>query len=234
MDYSLYIHIPFCSVQCTYCAFNVYTRQEALIPNYVAALCREIGWVGQSSAPPIHTIYLGGGTPSLLTPEQIAQILDTCRRAFQVRPNAEITLEANPGGLTVDYFRALRASGVNRISIGMQSTHADELRMFARPHGFDAVAETVAAARAAGHSTVSLDLIYGVPHQTLAMWQSSVSAALFLQRFVAPGTPWAHLDTYAWNDTMRPGRPEGGEALGLRALFSAVAGLHAGTATNMQ
>jgi len=181
MDYSLYIHIPFCSVQCTYCAFNVYTRQEALIPNYVAALCREIGWVGQSSAPPIHTIYLGGGTPSLLTPEQIAQILDTCRRAFQVRPNAEITLEANPGGLTVDYFRALRASGVNRISIGMQSTHADELRMFARPHGFDAVAETVAAARAAGHSTVSLDLIYGVPHQTLAMWQSSVSAALFLQ-----------------------------------------------------
>ncbi len=181
--HALYLHIPFCGVQCTYCAFNVYTRRETLIPAYVEALCREIGWVGRAatSPPPLHTIYLGGGTPSLLTAAQVARILRACRAAFVVTPDAEITLEANPGGLDAAYFEDLRACGVNRLSIGMQSAHAAELRLFARDHGVVQVAETMAAARAAGFDNISLDLMYGIPRQTVAMWGASLDAALALQ-----------------------------------------------------
>lgn len=178
---SLYLHIPFCGTRCTYCAFNTYTNAEVLIPAYVEAMCLELRDLGKRTHQPIHTVYFGGGTPSLLTPGQVEQIIHTCREAFDVLPDGEITMEMNPGSVDADYFSKLRTTGVNRISLGMQSAHSQELRLFARQHGPEAVTAAVQAARQAGFDNISLDLIYGVPHQTLAMWQQSVTGALDLR-----------------------------------------------------
>ena len=121
-SYSLYLHIPFCGTRCTYCAFNTYTHSEALIPAYVEALCSELSWLG--AGQPVHTVYFGGGTPSLLSPAQVDQILGACCRAFDVAPNCEITLEANPGSVDGDYF-AIETSfrggrlGLARVSVGL-------------------------------------------------------------------------------------------------------------------
>jgi oxygen-independent coproporphyrinogen-3 oxidase len=178
---SLYLHIPFCKTRCTYCAFNTYTNAEAYLPAYVAALCNELRWLGHVTQQPVHTIFLGGGTPSLLSPSQIANILQTCRAAFQISPEAEITLEVNPLSASDAYFARVRAAGINRLSIGMQSVHRSELRLMARDHDADAVPRTVRAARAAGFENINLDLIFALPYQTLAMWLESLQAALALQ-----------------------------------------------------
>jgi oxygen-independent coproporphyrinogen-3 oxidase len=178
---SLYLHIPFCHARCTYCAFNTYTNSENLIADYVAAMCGELKRLGRTTQQPIHTIYFGGGTPSLLSGQQATTILETCRRAFTVIPQAEVTLEANPGSASPDFLEQIRAVGVNRLSVGMQSAQANELRMFARQHGVQAVANTVEAARRAGFDNVSLDLIFGAPNQTLDTWRESVEAALALR-----------------------------------------------------
>ncbi len=178
---ALYLHVPFCSTRCTYCAFNTYTNAEAYIPAYVAALCNELHWLGSVVQQPLHTLFFGGGTPSLLSPSQIANILATCHTAFAVLPEAEITLEVNPSSVTGDYFEQVRALGVNRLSIGMQSAHNSELRLMARDHDPEALPRTVRAARAAGFENLSLDLIFALPYQTLEMWLESVQAALALQ-----------------------------------------------------
>ncbi len=179
--FSLYLHIPFCGTRCTYCAFNTYTHAESLIVPYVDAMCNELTWLGSGATFPIHTVYFGGGTPSLLLPGQVARILNTCRQAFAVTPDVEATLEINPGSIDHEYLHRLRETGVNRLSVGMQSAHAQELKLFARQHGIEAVARTVDDARQAGFDNLSLDLIYGAPHQTLAMWRESVAAALALR-----------------------------------------------------
>jgi oxygen-independent coproporphyrinogen-3 oxidase len=178
---SLYLHVPFCKTRCTYCAFNTYTNAEAHLPAYVAALCNELHWLGRATQQPVHTIFFGGGTPSLLSPSQIANILQTCRAAFQISPEAEITLEVNPLSASDAYFARVRAAGVNRLSIGMQSVHRSELRLMARDHDADAVPRTVRAARAAGFENINLDLIFALPYQTLGMWLESLQAALALQ-----------------------------------------------------
>ncbi len=178
---ALYLHIPFCKTRCTYCAFNTYTHAEAHQPAYVAALCNELAWLGTATPLPLHTIFFGGGTPSLLDPSQIANILQTCQRAFQILPEPEITLEVNPFSAADGYFERIRAAGVNRLSIGMQSAHPSELRLMARDHDSQAVPRTVRAARAAGFTNINLDLIFGLPYQTLPMWQESLHAALDLQ-----------------------------------------------------
>src|SRR5262249_3442275 len=149
---SLYIHIPFCRIRCTYCAFNIYTRRESYIPAYLAAIGTELRWLSQSARfleiqPPLHTIYLGGGTPSLLDASQIESLLQTCRTEFHVLSDAEVTVEVNPDdGRNVGYLDQIRRAGVNRLSVGMQSVHRDELRRFARRHDFAAVARTIEAA----------------------------------------------------------------------------------------
>ncbi|MDZ4764952.1 MAG: radical SAM family heme chaperone HemW [Chloroflexota bacterium] len=182
---SIYLHIPFCAVKCTYCAFNTYVSIDHLIPAFVNALCREITYVAhQRPRQPVWTIFFGGGTPSLLTPAQFAQILDAIRAGYDLQPNAEITFESNPADLAAggrDYLRQLRDIGLNRISIGMQSANASELTLFNRRHSNDDVAAAVRAARAAGFDNLNLDLIYGVPHQTLAMWRNTLEQAVALQ-----------------------------------------------------
>lgn len=176
---SLYLHIPFCSTKCTYCAFNTYIHLEHLIDDFVEALAREAEIVGKEQA--VGTIFFGGGTPSLLSPEHFARIFDAIRRSFNVLPDAEISLEANPSDLNRDYLAALRQLGFNRISIGMQTANTNELRLFNRRHDNDAVARAVSAARSAGFDNINLDLIYGFPHQTMETWEATLQQMLLLQ-----------------------------------------------------
>jgi putative oxygen-independent coproporphyrinogen III oxidase len=180
--YSIYLHIPFCSIRCTYCAFNTYTHLNHLIEPFVDALIREIEILAAGKPQhPVGTIYLGGGTPSLLTPHQIRRLLGAVRRCFDVLPDAEISIEANPADINSDYLAAVRASGLNRLSIGMQSANANELALFARRHSNDDVERAVGAARRAGFGNLNLDLIYGVPHQTLDSWDASLRQMLALK-----------------------------------------------------
>jgi oxygen-independent coproporphyrinogen-3 oxidase len=182
LPHSIYIHIPFCQTKCTYCAFNTYTKLEFLIEPFVEALIREIEIVGQSKPNlAVHTIFFGGGTPSLLTAEQIRRILAAVSQYYRVEPVAEITLEANPNDLDKHYLIQLREVGINRLSIGVQSTHDHELKLFARRHDNDQVAGAISAARQAGFDNLNLDLIYGVPHQTLDSWEWTLRQTLALK-----------------------------------------------------
>ncbi|MBL8154827.1 MAG: radical SAM family heme chaperone HemW [Anaerolineae bacterium] len=179
--HSLYIHIPFCAIKCSYCAFNTYTHLDHLIEPFVHALMRELQILAHSQPGlPLHTVYIGGGTPSLLTVNQLSRILSTIRAEFALDPAAEISMESNPSDLHVDYLSALREIGITRLSIGMQSANQTELDLFARRHDFVSVIKAVESARQAGFDNVNLDLIYGIPHQSLADWETTLSAFLKL------------------------------------------------------
>jgi oxygen-independent coproporphyrinogen-3 oxidase len=179
---SVYLHIPFCATRCTYCAFNTYTQLDHLVDPLVRALIEEVRIVGAGAhAYAVHTIFFGGGTPSLLPHDQFKRILSALHAHFDVLPDAEITIEANPNDLSRAYLAPLRALGINRLSIGMQSSNETELRLFDRRHDNEAVVRAVDAARAAGFDNLNLDLIYGVPHQTLASWRASLGQMLALQ-----------------------------------------------------
>lgn len=179
---SLYLHIPFCRHRCAYCDFNTYAGLEGRIPAYVDALCREIRWMGSHHAEPlpVHTIFFGGGTPTLLVPEQVETVLSTIRGCFALDADAEITMEANPGTVDLDSLRALQRAGVNRLSYGMQSAHPDDLRLLERQHDTFDVIQAVHWARQAGFDSLSLDLIFGLPFQSLERWQGTLETALDL------------------------------------------------------
>ncbi len=201
MNHSIYIHIPFCTHRCAYCDFNTYAGQETAIPAYVDALCREIAFVG-AQAPQriaVHTVFFGGGTPSLMTPVQFKRILDAIRCNFDLASDAEITTEANPGTVSRGVLEEIRAAGVNRISFGAQSANGEELRMLERAHTFLDVMEAVSAARRAGFENLNLDLIYGLPEQQLGTWQTTVQRVLDLQP--------EHISAYAL--TLEHGTPFG-------------------------
>ncbi len=206
MTYSLYLHIPFCVHRCGYCDFNTYAGLEALIPAYTDALVREIeqaaaqAAAGQPGRLPAHTIFFGGGTPSLLPIPALERILGALRASFDLDPQAEITLEANPGTLSPEYLHALHALGVNRLSLGVQSANPGELRLLERQHDFPDVIRSVTWARQAGFDNLSLDLIFGLPEQSLASWQRSLERVLDLQPehlslyalTIEHGTPFGH------------------------------------------
>ncbi len=183
MEYSLYVHIPFCSHRCAYCDFNTYAGQEGLMPAYVEALCREVEWVGRHAPTDldVHTVYFGGGTPSLMTPAQFKSILRTIGASFRVSAAAEITVEANPGTVSKADLGALRRLGINRLSLGVQSANGEELRLLQRTHTYFEVLQAVANARRAGFDNVSVDLIYGLPEQSLQTWQTSTERVLRLE-----------------------------------------------------
>jgi len=142
------------------------------------ALERELGFVGSQTGDPVATIYFGGGTPSLVPPDAIGAFVRRVGQVVTLPPGAEITLEANPGTVDEPTLRDLRRAEVNRLSIGMQSADAGELRLFARRHDVDDVRRTMALARRAGFANLNLDLIYGVPGQSMATWQHSLNVAL--------------------------------------------------------
>ncbi len=179
---SIYLHIPFCRHRCAYCDFNTYAGIDELIPDYVEALCLEIEMISASApvAYPVHTIFFGGGTPSLLPPESLEKILATLRHGFTVLPEVEVTLEANPGTLHPEYLGRIREAGVNRLSLGMQSAHPEELRLLERQQNFFDVIQAVKWARQAGFENINLDLIFGLPEQSLQNWQGSLERAVEL------------------------------------------------------
>lgn len=178
---SLYVHIPFCTTRCSYCAFNTYTGLEALIEPFIEALCREIGSVAESGAGEFtsaHTLYFGGGTPSLLDPGQVDRIVATARKNFNLETDAEITLEVNPGSVDLHKMKGFKAAGINRVSIGVQSAQAADLELFGRKHSFEDAALAFQLARRAGFENVNIDLIYGAPHQTESGWHNTLDAVL--------------------------------------------------------
>jgi oxygen-independent coproporphyrinogen-3 oxidase len=176
MDSSLYFHIPFCRRRCGYCDFTTYAGFERLIPAYLRALNRQVELFGGDI--PIHTIYFGGGTPSLVPPDEYARLFETIRHSFHVSDDAEISLEANPGTVTMDSLRAYRNAGFNRVSFGMQSVREEELKLLDRQHTRDDIFGAVENAQIAGFSNLNLDLIFGLPGQSLSVWQESLHAAL--------------------------------------------------------
>jgi oxygen-independent coproporphyrinogen III oxidase len=206
---SLYLHIPFCHTRCHYCDFNTYAGILPLREPYVRALITEIELAGQlallaDGAPRrSRTIFFGGGTPSLLSVEQITRLLNACRKAFNVDEQAEMTLEANPGTLSLEQLIGLRAAGVNRLSIGSQSFDAELLKILGRIHTSEEIAQAVRNARSAGFTSINLDFMFGLPGQTMRHWQATLDQALALQPehfslyslIIEEGTPfytWTH------------------------------------------
>ena len=180
---ALYVHIPFCASRCSYCDFTTYAGVERLIPRYVRALRTEIELLAGSreEKTALASLYLGGGTPSLLSSRQIKELLDCIRVSFSLQQEAEITLEANPGTVDSKYLGEIRTSGVNRLSLGVQTTHPQQLRLLCRDHSPQDILRAVSSVREAGFDNLSLDLIYGLPEHSLLSWQSTVEQALALE-----------------------------------------------------
>jgi len=189
----LYIHVPFCSAICNYCNFNRGLFDADLKRAYVDALVTEIHSPVQSpitsqssiinhrsSIPPADTIYFGGGTPSLLEPDEIARIVRACEGAFDVAADREITMEANPESVSEARLAGYRAAGVTRLSFGVQSFRDEELRRLSRLHSADRARAALGEARAAGFDNVSLDLMMWLPQQSVSEWLASVDAAIAL------------------------------------------------------
>ncbi len=196
---SLYLHIPFCEKRCYYCDFNTYAGMERWMPEYTTALCEEIRQVAGLSGDrlPAHTLFFGGGTPSLLSIAQLEKILATIRQHFTLQPGLEATLEANPGTVSLEYLKGLRQLGINRLSLGMQSADPQELTLLGRIHDTPDVIQAVKWARQAGFDNLNLDLIFGLPFQTMETWQKSIALAL--------GMKPQHLSLYAL--TVEKGTP---------------------------
>jgi oxygen-independent coproporphyrinogen-3 oxidase len=176
----LYIHIPFCTHRCGYCDFNTYAGIDQLIPAYTSGICDEIRYLSENTSEKLHinTIYLGGGTPSLLSVKELDQILGTIDKHFDVLHSLEISIEANPGTVTKNYLEAIHRLGINRISLGMQSANEDELSLLERQHSLLDVIKSVEWSRDAGFCNLNLDLIFGLPGQSSSAWLTSLDAAI--------------------------------------------------------
>ncbi len=195
---SLYVHIPFCETKCPYCDFNTYAKIEALIPQYVEALEKEVRfWGGVLAHAPISTVFFGGGTPSYLPEERIGSILSTVRESFAVDGAAEVSLEANPGDLTPSKLAAYLRSGVNRLSIGVQSFDDHLLKVLGRRHSAGDAVQAYLMAVEAGFDNVSIDLMYGLPRQSIEEWRRTLDQAIAL------GPP--HVSMYCLS--LEPGTP---------------------------
>jgi oxygen-independent coproporphyrinogen-3 oxidase len=197
----LYLHIPFCEKKCSYCDFNTYAGLEAYFSETVDALCTEMGrWREPMQQRRFDTVFVGGGTPTILDDIRLAQLFAAIHENFSFTPQAEITCEANPGTVDRAKFHLLRTLGVNRLSLGVQSFRPEELRFLGRIHSVDDVQLAFHAARAAGFANINLDFIFGLPGQSLSQWCKTVEEALALQPehlslyslIVEPNTPLHH------------------------------------------
>ena len=199
MNLAFYIHIPYCVKRCGYCDFNTYTPSELKITeglaqisnSYIDLLVMETKaakvQVGQSANVP--SIFFGGGTPSLMQPDDIGRVISTIKSEFTLLPDAEITMECNPDTVTKEGLAAFRAVGVNRVSFGMQSAVKHVLATLDRTHNPENLLQVTTWAQEVGFSEISVDLIYGTPGESLADWQTSIDAALAL--------PITHISAYA-------------------------------------
>ena len=177
----LYVHIPFCIRKCAYCDFASFSGVGSDVrARYIDRLCEEIESYRGEKKIGVDTVFFGGGTPSLLTPDELSRILTSVRSTFVITPDAEITMEMNPGTLTCDTVRAYAALGVNRASIGCQSFNDNELKILGRIHNSVLIYEAVDTVRKAGITNISLDLMYGIPEQTISSFEHSLAKALSL------------------------------------------------------
>ena len=181
--HSIYIHIPFCSHRCAYCDFNTYAGLDHLRNRYVRALIAEIDALAKDSSNAIvaQSIFLGGGTPSLLMSSSIKKIIAAVKKNFEVASDLEITMEANPDSLSQEYLYEIREAGINRLSMGMQSAVPEELALLERTHDYFAVNNVFSMARKAGFNNINLDLIFALPGQRMEQWEKSLSLALSLK-----------------------------------------------------
>lgn len=179
--FGIYVHVPFCVSKCPYCDFNTYVGIDDLAPAYFDAMRREAdAWAAASTYPKAGSVFVGGGTPSLVDEHLLAGFLETLEGIFDVAPGAEITLEANPESTDARRLAVLRNAGFNRISIGAQSFAPAVLAALGRAHGAAAIEHAVTAARAAGFDNVNLDLIYGTPGESDDDWRRTLDAAIGL------------------------------------------------------
>lgn len=201
----LYLHIPFCERKCLYCDFYSLAPSddsqphELLIPKFVDALCREVELLAHDERyrTAYTTVFFGGGTPSLLSAAQIGRVLNELAGRFTISPDAEITVEANPGTIDVEKLAGYRAAGVNRLSIGVQSFRDDDLRFLSRIHDAGQAEAAVRVARAAGFDNVSIDLMFALPTQSLEQWEENLRRTIALapehiscySLIVEPNTP---------------------------------------------
>ena len=178
---SLYVHVPFCLSKCPYCDFNTYQGIESQFGDFLTAVIQELtAWSAALGNPTVNTIFLGGGTPSYLPEGDVARILDAIHRDYRVRPNAEITAECNPNDLTPEQCLDLWKAGINRVSIGVQSMDNGLLAMLGRRHDAAEAAEALDRCRSVGFDNVNLDLMYGLPQQSLSQWQDTVARVISL------------------------------------------------------
>ena len=197
----IYIHIPFCLKKCGYCDFCSFVGKSwEYLSRYADELCRRIEAAGRTAdGYTVDTVYFGGGTPSLMSVEDIKRILDAVKSAFDVADRAEITLECNPATVDEKYFREIRALGINRLSMGMQSALDSELKLLGRAHNREEFLRCFADVRAAGFDNVSVDLMYGIPNQTMESLAASVELITTLSPehisayglMIEDGTPFA-------------------------------------------
>ena len=194
----LYVHVPFCKTKCPYCDFNTYQGIENLIEPFLPALTSEIECWGETLAhPSVKSVFFGGGTPSYLPLGYIEQILAAIQSSFKVAPDAEISIEANPGDLDAAACVGILKQGVNRLSIGVQSLDNDLLNLLGRRHQASEAVEAFQSARQAGFDNVNLDLMYGLPNQSMEQWKQTLSSLIEL-------TP-EHISLYAL--TIEEGTP---------------------------
>ncbi len=182
-DVGLYLHVPFCDRRCHFCGFFTRARRDDRVAAFVSDLLAEIQVHGRTETlrgRTLETIYFGGGTPTILSSGQLLSILEACRRTFVVDPAAEVSIEANPASVEVPFLRALRKGGCNRLSLGAQSFDDAELKAANTPHTTQEIVQAVGAARRAGFANLNLDLIYGLPGQSLTRWLANLDAAIAL------------------------------------------------------
>ena len=199
MPLGIYIHVPFCRSKCQYCDFySVTTRSDDLLDGYIDAMCAHIKEAGAlAPAYKVDTVYFGGGTPSFFGADGMAAILTAIRRAFDVTGDAEITFEANPDSVSDSLLRRLRGEGFNRVSLGIQSDDDAMLETLGRPHTYAQAVSAIQRIRKAGFKNLSLDLMYGLPGQTLQNWEDTLRRVIQLQPEhiscyglkLEPGTP---------------------------------------------
>ena len=204
----IYIHIPFCKSKCNYCDFNSYARMNEYIAPYFSALNGEIGINSDKIKTGVDTVYIGGGTPTSVNTEYICRVMEKVFSSYNISDHAEITAECNPGTIGYEGLKALRDSGINRLSIGLQSTDDKLLKALGRIHTFDDFKRCFGDARRAGFDNISLDLMYGLPKQSLEIWKNTLEKAVefdceHISAYslnVEEGTPFAKMQLHLPDD----------------------------------
>ena len=200
----LYVHIPFCVKKCRYCSFVSFAGREAYIDEYISLLIKEAESRLAECSEPVRTIYIGGGTPSLIPAESFRRLMKELMRLLPLKDTEEFTVEANPGILSDEWLRTAIAYGANRLSVGMQAKQDHLLKSLGRIHCFNDVQDSVRLARKAGITNLNLDLMFGIPGQTIDQWKETLQAALSLQpEHISAYGLIPEENTPIWNDLQK-------------------------------